>query len=424
MKAASGLLLLCAWLTFLLNQYFGLSIWFSGVFAWCSVLFLAPRLENAAKKQSLSLYTAGIVFLIFSGFNHAEISLKSIFLPNLNMISMFIAVSTLNLATSGLSKQSDENWKGWKGLFSTLGGVSILGAVINISVLFVVGNRLMKNGTLTRQQTMILSRVFASAAYWSPFFVAMAVALTNAPGMDFFRNVPFGLLAVFGVLFFTGWDVWRTGISNFEGYPLRPNTLILPVMLSLSVLVGKWLFPAMNIIALIALMAPIISIILMPKEQLGNKLKTHVTEHLSSIGNQVVLFLGAGLLAAGIHGLTEVWSLAPLIAKIGVYHWYSASLVVLASVLIGYLGVHPVILISSMAPFLQHLHPDPTLLGMTFLFCWGLSTAVSPLSGANLALIAYYRLKGLDVLKWNAFYAFRQWGWVSLIFFIYDRLYL
>lgn len=424
MKTVSGVLLICAWLGYLSNQFLGTSLWFAGIFAWISVLFLASKLEKPAKRQCATLYTVGILFLIFSHFNHVSINLKDIFLPNLNMVSMFIAVSTLNLATGNLSAGNDKNWSGWKGLFSSLGSVSLLGAVINISVLFVVGNRLMVNGTIARSQAILLSRIFACAAFWSPFFVAMAVALTFSPGMDFFRNLPFGLAAVCGALFFTGWDVWRSGISKFEGYPLKIHTLKLPLLLSSVVLFCKWMWPSLSIIAIIALLAPVISISLMPKQNVRQKLKAQVTERLPSIGNQVVLFLGAGLLAAGIHGLTQIWSLAPLIQMLGEYNWFAASMVTLIAIIIGYLGVHPIILISSMAPLLLHLNPNPTLLGMTFLYCWGLSTAVSPLSGANLALIASYRLKALDMLRWNAFYAFRQWLWISVIYFAYDAIYL
>ncbi len=424
MKTLSGILLLCAWASFLANQFLGLTLWFAGVFAWISVFFLVSRLEKAAKRQSTILYSAGIILLIYSYLHHIPINLKDVFLPNLNMVSMFIAVSTLNLATSNLSAGNDKNWTGLKGLFSSLASVSFLGAVINISVLFVVGNRLMVNGTITRQQAILLSRVFACAAFWSPFFVAMAVALTFSPGMNFFQNLPFGLAAVLGALIFTGWDIWRMGVHQFEGYPLKFQTLKLPLILSSTVLFCKWLWPSLSIIAIIALFAPIISIALMPKIDVMGKLKSHVTERLPSIGNQVVLFLGAGLLAAGIHGLTQIWSLAPVIAMFGHYNWMAASAVTVTAILIGYLGVHPIILISSMAPLLVHLHPDPTLLGMTFLFCWGLSTAVTPLSGANLALIACYRLKALNMLKWNAFYAFRQWLWMSGIYFVYDWLYL
>ena len=88
-------------------------------------------------------------------------------LPNINMLTMFAAVSTLNLATSGLLTGT-ASWSGRKGLWSTMASLNLLGAVINLSVLFIIGDRLERNGTLERRQVMVLSRIFCAAAFWSP----------------------------------------------------------------------------------------------------------------------------------------------------------------------------------------------------------------------------------------------------------------
>ncbi|WP_321154265.1 hypothetical protein, partial [Serratia nevei] len=108
------------------------------------------------------------------------------------MLTMFAAGSTLNLATSGLLTGTT-SWQGRKGLWSTMASLNLLGAVINLSVLFIIGDRLERGGTLERRQVLVLSRIFCAAAFWSPFFVAMAVALTYAPGLQLSRILPFGV---------------------------------------------------------------------------------------------------------------------------------------------------------------------------------------------------------------------------------------
>jgi hypothetical protein len=80
------------------------------------------------------------------------------------MLTMFAAVSTLNLATSGLLTGT-ASWSGRKGLWSTMASLNLLGAVINLSVLFIIGDRLERNGTLERRQVMVLSRIFCAAAF-------------------------------------------------------------------------------------------------------------------------------------------------------------------------------------------------------------------------------------------------------------------
>lgn len=85
------------------------------------------------------------------------------------------------------------------------------GAVINLSVLFIIGDRLERNGTLERRQVLVLSRIFCAAAFWSPFFVAMAVALTYAPGLQLSRILPFGVVATLLAMGLTAWQVERLG---------------------------------------------------------------------------------------------------------------------------------------------------------------------------------------------------------------------
>jgi hypothetical protein len=423
-KPIAGVLLFGMWLLYLCYLFLGLSPWPCAVLAWGAAFLLGPRLDKAARQQCAILYGIGLLLLLFCWLKGVHIDPKTLFLPNLDMVALFTAVSTLNLATNGLSEESQQNWQGWRGLFGSLLGVSLLGAVINMSVLFVVGDRLAVNGTLDRRQVIILNRIYCGAAFWSPFFIAMAVALTYAPGMQFSRILPFGLLAALGAMAITTWDVWRLGIADFEGYPLRLQTLRLPVLLSIAVLIGKWWWPTLTITGIIALMAPLVSLLLMPKKNVAEALKQQVTQRFPAMGSQVVLFLGAGLLAAGIHGLTQIWSPQILLAHISHYGVIEAALVTLVILLIAYLGVHPVIVTSSLAPLLWHLHPDPTLLGMTFLFAWGLATGATPLSGANLALIACFRVRAWNMLKWNLGYAVKQWLWLTVLYAAYVACYL
>ena len=403
-RAVAGVLILGMWLANLGHLYLGWNPWPAAALAWSAALLLGPRLDTAARRQCLILYLSALLMLAVAWWHGAVLTWSSLLLSNLDMVTLFAAVSCLNLATGALSRTSGSA-RGWRGVASTLLAVNLLGAVINMSVLFVVGDRLARAGRLERRQVILLSRIYCSAAFWSPFFIAMAVAMTYAPGMRFGVLLPFGVLASLLAMGLTALEVRRLGVEGFEGYPLRLATLLLPGLLAVLVMVGHWLWPAMSIVGIISLTAPLLSLLLMPSAGRTTALRRQVTERFPAMGSQMVLFLGAGLLAAGINGLTQIWSPAPLLACFSHYGVLEATLTLSLILVVAYAGVHPLITISSLAPLLWHLDPDPTLLGMTFLLAWGLATGATPLSGANLALLACYRVRARDLLLWNLGYA-------------------
>lgn len=409
-KRWSGFLILGMWLLNLLHLYLGFSPWPAAIAAWLASLLTWPWLVGAARRQALALYGAALLLLLFSWWRGASLAPGDWLLPNINMLTMFAAVSTLNLATSGLLTGT-RSWSGRKGLWSTMASLNLLGAVINLSVLFIIGDRLEKNGTLERRQVMVLSRIFCAAAFWSPFFVAMAVALTYAPGLQLSRILPFGVVAALLAMGLTAWQVERLGVANFAGYPLRLQTLGLLVLL-----INK-LWPGLSILAVIALVAPLLALLFMPSEGRAMALKRQVVERFPAIGGQLVLFLGAGLLAAGINSALSVIEFGtghglPLFNHFG---WLEASLTLLLIFLVAIVGVHPLISISGVAPLLWPLSPDPSLLGMCFLLGWGLATGTSPLSGSNLALASRYNLSAGLLLRWNLLYGLLMYGVACLL---------
>lgn len=215
----------------------------------------------------------------------------------------------------------------------------------------------------------------------------------------------------------TAWQVERLGVADFEGYPLRLQTLGLPVTLALLVLLIHRLWPGLSILAVIALVAPLLALLFMPGQGRGAALKRQVVERFPAIGGQLVLFLGAGLLAAGINSALSVIDLGaghglPLFNHFG---WIEASLTLLLIFLVAIIGVHPLISISGVAPLLWPLSPDPSLLGMCFLLGWGLATGTSPLSGSNLALASRYNLSAGLLLRWNLLYGLLMYGVACLL---------
>ena len=85
-----------------------------------------------------------------------------------------------------------------------------------------------------------------------------------------------------------------------------------------------------------------------------------------------------------------------------------------------YPNIDPVAI--SLGPLQVHWYGLMYLLA--FLFAWGLATGATPLSGANLALIACYRVRAWNMLVWNIGYAVKEWIWLTGLYALYIWCYL
>ncbi len=123
--------------------------------AWLVPLLMWRVLGKNACNQALLLLLTGFLAIIFSATQGVFLGWKQIFATNLPLLAMFGAVSFLTLISPGIEDPALP--KGKRSVVATAFGTHLLGAVINLSVLFVFGDRLQKNGTLSRVQ-MIITR--------------------------------------------------------------------------------------------------------------------------------------------------------------------------------------------------------------------------------------------------------------------------
>ena len=72
---------------------------------------------------------------------------------------------------------------------------------------------------------------------------------------------------------------------------------------------------------------------------------------------------------------------------------------------LAFIGLHPIISISVLGGLLVPLSPDPNLLGLMFLFSWGIGVVISPLSAINLTLQSRYNITGMDLIRINGGYS-------------------
>ncbi|WP_280562004.1 MULTISPECIES: hypothetical protein [unclassified Chromohalobacter] len=392
-----------------------LPLWPAAILGWLATFRLSLQLPRASQRQAMWLGLVGVIIWGVALWRETPASLVAGLSVNQPLLMMFAGVSFLSMARPLEDNDTQSERRG--SFWGTLLGVHLFGAVINLSVLFLFGDRMQRQGRLTRQQAIVLGRAFPAAAAWSPFFVAMGVALTYAPGIDFLALLPWGLFASLLLLALVTIDALRLP-GEFIGYPLGKSSLVLPGVLALSVIVAHFIWPSLSIPLIISIVSPLFATLLVPSRERRDRLHKQLNDGLPRLGPQFALFLAAGLISSGLAALLAS---APDRQFLPLDHFGSFAAWITQGILVilAFVGIHPLVGIATIAPLVQPLGPDPTLLGMLFLMSWALGTGCSPLSGSNLALCVRYGIKSRDMMRWNLPYALLGWLACGAVFALY-----
>jgi hypothetical protein len=384
--------------------------WLTGLVAWGACLLLWPRLSRNQARVTLLLLVFGIAGVLWGAASGKTGLFRLALAQNIALIAMLISVSFLRLISVSPRAANETLSTGRYALLKTLVGVHLFGAVINFSAVAIFADRLEARAKLTLAQALGLTQSFMAGALWSPFFGAMAVALIAAPGASLGRLMAVGIpLAVAAVLI-----TWLTLSSkrygharDFAGYPLHLESLWVPAVLAIGVLVVHELQPAWSVLAIIAALAPLVTMITLLVRE-GNRafasLKRLIDVRLPEMNGEMSLFLAAGVLSAGMSGMIAALDLELPFQSFG---GFEASVMLVVFVLFAWLGLHAVIMVSVMGPWLAPLNPDPTLLAMTFLMTWGVGLQACPMSNTLLAMHGRYGIPYQTVLAHNRIYSFK-----------------
>jgi hypothetical protein len=413
----TGWLILATLLLFLGSKIFPVLFPAVAFLAWLVVLVEWNRLAPGSRKQACFLLAIGFLALLFAAAHGIFPGWQKILSANLQLLPMFVAVSFLSLTNPATEDSYLPTGK--RAVLTTALGTNLLGAVINLSILFVFGDRLQRHETLTRSQSILLARTFCAAAWWSPFFIATGVAFTYAPEMEYHRTLVPGILMCLMAITYTVIEVGFVRRAEFTGYPLRVESLAVPVLLATAVIAGHHFFPTMSVLLLICLVSPPAAILLMRGRPRLLILHDFISNRITSTVSQFVLFLAAGVFATGITTLTQVY---PEVFNFAGQTFTTVMFATVSGVLIvlGLIGVHPVVGISIVSPLLLPLHPDHSQLGFLFLTSWAISTGSSPLSGFGLVLTSRYHVSPKAVLISNFHYVVVTWllaTYVNVLFF-------
>lgn len=409
-----GALLLAALVAFLVSAFTPLTRAPAVVLIWIAGLLAFAQVDAATRKLTLMLMTAGLSATVGSLLLGAGFDALAMGGINLPIIALFLGVAFLSLvAPAAAEVESSSQRRG--GLWRTMAAIHLIGAVINMSMVAIAGDRLARDGTLARREAILLARCYCAAAFWSPFFVAAAVAHTYAPDGQALIYLPLGIIGALCAFALTAREVARidpgTPLPDFR--PDRSAWRLTLALLGAALLLNS-LLPDLPMVIIVAAVTPPLAMLMMPRDNLPASARALLTTTLPATSSQVVLFLAAGVFAYGVSSLIPpalaALDLLPDAVPLPVYPLATALIIGAA-----YAGLHPLISIAALSSALLPAGAQHSLLAFSFLSGWAIGTAVAPLSGMNLFLIGRYRLRAREIARWGPGYALAMLGVVTVL---------
>ncbi|WP_111414161.1 hypothetical protein [Billgrantia lactosivorans] len=383
-----------------------------GYALWLATLLLWRDIPRRTRWQAGALAAIGLVLLVVARWRYAsDIAWPAITSGNTYVVAMLVGVSFIGLIgnRSGRTRPLGRPVTGRRGTLGTWLGVHLLGTILNLSTVFMIGDRLARRGPLTTPQLLALNRGLSSAALWSPFFASMGVVMTLAPGMEFTRVIAVGLpLALISGALTTLELSRRFDLTEVAGFSLSPRSLLMPVtMAALVMLFHFQLTPELGIVSIITFLLPAVALASNlpagPRWTL-RRVRQHTLLRLPAMRGEIALFLSAGLLTLGL----STFVAAATGSEWRLFSHFGATQAVasfLAIVVSAVAGLHPIIGVSVLASMLDLRGDEQTLFAFTALASWAVGTSVGPLSGINLSLQGRYGVSGYRIMRHNLGYA-------------------
>ena len=377
--------------------------------AWIALALLWPGIGRRQQAQALVFITVGLAAFLWGACRGAPLRVDSLLGQNQPILSMLASITLLRLLNRPPRTDEPELPRGPGAYLQNMLGVHAFGSVINISAVIIMADRLARVRPLGFNQAQLFSRAFSAVAFYSPFIGGVALGLAYTPGSNPLVMMLFGLPLAMAALLWLYWyaSSGRTEkIEAFRGYPLHPQDLKVPLALGAGVLLAYLAMPGYSVLTLITMVTPAVVLGVLLKRRGRRGLRPacaeYVRERVPQMGGELALFLGAGVLAAGVvaaaHG-TGDWVLFP---RLDGFH---ASLLVLAFIVTSLVCIHPAVLVGVTVALVETLEFDPTLLATTFAMGWGLGCAVNPLSGVNVVLASRYGADNWRIARSNVAYS-------------------
>lgn len=382
-----------------------LPAWPAGVLAWLIGTRLIIDVTRFQQVQAGLMAAVGCAALAAAWLLAGNAPLLRLVEGNQALLAMFATVSFLRTVTRTGAQPGERLPEGRLAVVQTLFATHVLGAIVNISSLYIIGHRIARGRELTALQAKVITRGFVAAGCWSPMFASMAVVLHYVPGTDMLAVSRINLMLALALLTWSAVTLMRdTDAPGFTGFPLHREALTVPVVLSLLMLV---LYPAptgwtiLTIIKVAAAACVALLCCTRPPVETVRRLRHHVEHELPRMGGEFALFLGAAVLAAGISAIVPVLGIDFAVDPRRAMDCIPLLFTLVALTL---LGIHPVISTATLSGLFPQPLGNPDLVAMTILMAWALALGTSPFGGTTLFMQGRFGIRATRFVRWNAPY--------------------
>ena len=397
----AGPLVLTMCLLTLLNTVLPLGLaGLATLLCWLYIAIEMPRLKPKQRKQILILFGIGIAAAALAWSQGSDMSLQTLLGEHLKLAMLLTSISFIGMAGRVGCNASK---RGIRSFITTLLGMHFFSSVANFSSVIIVGDQIKQKQGIDQLSQWVLSRGFGMAVLWSPFLSLLPLVLEQVPGVDLTQVYPFAItLAVIGLSLSIIEARVRaaTALQGFSGYPLKTETLALPVVLITLILLLSWQMPQLPMVFLVSLLSIIVPIALMAVmsnvRSASRKISLHVSEKLSESRAEISLFMSAGVLAAGVKACIAVGliSLPFTQTDAGV-----ASLVLVMIVGLAYLGIHQLALVAIFAGLLADITVTPNLMAIAYVLGTSLAMSGSTFSGLNFIMKSRFNATDGEIIR-------------------------
>lgn len=393
-SALGGWLILLFVGTALLLIISGHPLSYTGLLAACAIIMLPSKLSTALLWQCGLMLGVGFVLLLWMSTLGDSISWTGALNSNTPLLILFASVSFLRVFP--VKPADHKQGQGFAAFIQTFLGTHFLAAIINMSASAVVADYLNNSTSLSRALTILTMRAVCIAAYWSPFFGAMATVLHYIPDIDILTlwiySIPLTIFAlIISTLEARASD--ENKLADFKGYPIGIEPLLLPMGLLISALLARIIWPDVAMVLLVSIAALLLPCLMLIRQQgLSKSVKTvtrHVSFGLGNLRGEFLLFISAGVLGSGGTALLKHY---PPLLPFDTFDAGIASVLLLMLLGLAVMGAHTLVGISISAPIVLSTHPDITLLALCYLSAWAIAAVMSPFSGLSLFFKGHYRL--------------------------------
>ncbi|BAU28296.1 hypothetical protein DFP93_101374 [Aneurinibacillus soli] len=400
------------------------------------IVTILPTLRGSTMVVSVVLLVGGIILL---SANRAPVQeWLAGFRINLTLVALFIFSPLLGIPikiggyVQALKSVFKEKMN--QPYFFFLGSsilTHILGTVLNIGSTAIVYH--LSTASKIRVPRLLadgISRGFGSAIFWSPYFAAMALVLSQLPitwssivlpaiGLALISFVVSLLIDLPIIRQVTAEDnqddeeeiVHQTARTSGIKKVVELFSILLAIMAIVLVIERLSNFGMVVIICLVSLVFSFVWCMLAGKTgEYVRELRDHTFLSIPRMKKEVVLFLVAGFFSSALsHVNLGTFFVEQLNQVFGSFIIGKACFLSILVVLSAMIGLHPIIMISIFVTTIQ-----PELIGVSNAFfavlllgSFGIANVISPASGANNLLSNVLRADILDVsIRWNRNYVF------------------